>query len=1019
MVFMIGISGEGTEASIVDIPGDWTIIGETITIVNETVDVRGNVTIGDDGILILRDSTLIVNVTSVEEGLFVEQGGKLEAYSSTIEGNLSGSRIVIRNDTLLERTSVRRFCGDQNRAAITLEAGYVVINNSSVSSYGPKAMEVRTDLLMFNSTYSYIEFIYNHPDVVKDIKWVLRSCRYGIFSIIPSNGTGHNATATIEDSSFIGFHRALMIVIDRGLDLSIDGCTFTRNDHAITLFQGDGGIVRITNNSIVGPGTEGWSTGIEIKATVWSTLVTYGNMIEEVNVAYFIWTKEGPIVSISLNNLSARKCEYSVRAYSDYEPNPIFHISIHNSTFTEMYWGFMASVGTRISVYDTEHQPGYGRISENGHWIRAYSKVDVGEVRWMNGYPINEGTLDLIDSEENIVFSLNNEKLVPIQILGWERTREEFKMINELTPSVSESGIRFWGKTFDIWDYSQKVIEIVDDKEPEISVMSPRFGLSYNLTTIIASGTYSDAGSGLSSILFTLDNGVSTDLDSFDDGEWAFSTGILSEGYHELRLMAVDNVNNWANESIISFTVDTKVPQINLVGLPSITNTSQIVVYGSTEPWSTLSLKGIDHSIEYDGKINLTVQLIEGQNYLYLLVTDRAGNTNHTILQVKLDTTSPTLMVTYPWNGLWVNEREILVEGSTEVEANMDIGGVPVNLDQGRFNHIATLSQGDYELTINVTDIAGNKVSRTIPLNVDWTPPRLHIEEPERSPVYTRDNSIFILGTAEDGNLEYVSINGQEITIIDGSFVLEFEIDEGVHSFEIISMDAASNKNVTTILVFGDRTIPNFTINISAVEGELHRLGDNYYTGSDLAKIDITASESVFVQINGVLLGPGNPIAYSLELMEGSNELVVQVWDLAGNEAESHVSVVTFDSDPPSITLISPLPGYRTEDDSVLLIGMTEPGALLTVDGVNHPIGTDGTFQIAMMLSIGTNEISLEVEDLAGHSSSTSIVIHREEPVGGLQGAVGQWEWTVLTITVAITLGALVVLRYKWRKETR
>ena len=154
---------EVTEAGTSYITGDWTVANETVRVVDSTIDVSGNITIGAGGILVLENATLIANSTVEGEGIFVEVGGILEAYNSTIEGRSGLTVFRSLGDVRLTDARVQRM------GSMVLDDGYM----SSTNSYIWCRPVIRTDIDIVNSSLNNPLLEYNHPSVQRNITWVL------------------------------------------------------------------------------------------------------------------------------------------------------------------------------------------------------------------------------------------------------------------------------------------------------------------------------------------------------------------------------------------------------------------------------------------------------------------------------------------------------------------------------------------------------------------------------------------------------------------------------------------------------------------------------------------------------------------------------------------------------------------------------------------------------------------------------------------------------------------------------
>jgi len=1022
VVFVV-VSTEGTDATTTDILGDWNITNETVILVNETVDVRGNVTVGDGGVLILDNSSLFVNLSAEDVHLLVDRGGYLKAVDSRIYGSAHDSLMIIRNDTMLLRTTVLWFNNQPRGPAMLIEDGKIEILDSQVNVNGQRAMEVRTDILIVNTWIRPgIDLVYNHPSIDRDLTWDIRDNprdQWGTtINILPSNGTVHTVNARIDNMSFDRNTFGLNVTVSRGLNLTVTRCEFLVNSYAMRVWGSDGGRALIENNTIDGQRGYSSSFGIDLRVTLRSNLVVRYNLIKEVSTAYNIFTNGVSELNYTLSHALVRDCKFSVRVYSEVSTgNPTFHVEVRNSSFLRMRYGFSAFPGASISIYDTEHQKGLGSLYENGGSIRAFTLLEIGSVGWVNGRPISSGILDLRDVDGSIAFSMEIDNLGPVMMVGWERTRFTYFTHEVMTPSVTRGGHNFSGDAFDIWGPMPVAILLEDDVSPEVHILFPAQDQFHNEDLIVATGTYTEIGSGLSGLSYIIDNSDPIDFTSPPGGKWTLSIFNLSEGLHALMVTVVDGIGNTGTSETNYFTIDTLRPMIEMDGIPSIVNSSVLNYTARTEPFVSVLVNGVPQSVGYDGELSLDLDLREGPNAFLVWVTDRAGNVNSTTLNIILDSTPPDLIMTSPWNGTWITTRTVLIEGTTEADAILMIDGGRISHAGGRFQHSIALEQGEISIFIVVSDPMHNSITREVVLFVDWTRPRILIESPEVSPSFTSFTFKDIFGYVEDENLDSVLVNGETVTLLDGTFLARVELVEGRNEVSVSAEDVAENGNTTILIIVRDIEIPGYSVELSLQDMDLIEHGITYYSPSPEVRLDIRAVEPVIVEFDGQVYGPQDEISVVLLLDEGHNDIAIEVRDRAGNLAVPYETVVIVDTLPPSLTGIRPITGTKTKEESFILNGWTEPGAQLTINGIRYSVSSDGSFVERFEVGMGVNEFTIIVTDLVGNSNNVTIEVIGEEPDEVFLVSAVQYGLVLMLAAGAIFVIGAKVLRSRQKKD--
>ncbi|MFT5354705.1 MAG: hypothetical protein ACI9KE_001913 [Polyangiales bacterium] len=132
--------------------------------------------------------------------------------------------------------------------------------------------------------------------------------------------------------------------------------------------------------------------------------------------------------------------------------------------------------------------------------------------------------------------------------------------------------------------------------------------------------------------------------------------------------------------------------------------------------------------------------------------------------------------------------------------------------------------------------------------------------------------------------------------------------------------------------------------------------------------------------------GPSETIERQVEetqvrvaLSSGDYTWSVRALTSAGHGHESprgHFSVV-LDRTSPRVRLRSPTAGQLVQE-TALVSGRTEPGAIVTINGNNVPVGVDGSFRLSTSVRRGLTNIVVVARDSAGNSGTTTRSVLRQ-----------------------------------------
>jgi hypothetical protein len=422
---------------------------------------------------------------------------------------------------------------------------------------------------------------------------------------------------------------------------------------------------------------------------------------------------------------------------------------------------------------------------------------------------------------------------------------------------------------------------------------------------------------------------------------------------------------------------------------------------------------------------NFTMSLPEGDHQVTVRAVDEGDNIGTAIVNLTVDTMAPILSITTPKDGALVNTSQIRVEGRSEADAEVVLtrpGRDDIVVDvgpTGNFSFYVNLSEGENIMNFTASDLAGNKKTLQVVVELDTTPPSLTITSPEED-LLTNKSYVEISGTTDGNGGSTVTINGLPMDLdANGTFSQVFQLADGSYTFKVVARDDAGNSVMAVRNVKVDTTPPGLEVTVPE---------DNFLTNSPFVSI-VGSAESQNVTIGELEAEPyaGTQDGwwdfdelYPLE--EGTNEIVIMANDQAGNRVAKTITVI-LDTVPPELSVTEPVDGTNTKDAQLTIVGTTEPGATVRINGSVIP-DTDGSFSVPHSLVMGKNTITISSTDGAGNSNIITLNIRREkqsEPgttnLGS--GVLGLLLLLILLMVVAVFLLTYHVAMAKTSKEEK
>jgi hypothetical protein len=357
----------------------------------------------------------------------------------------------------------------------------------------------------------------------------------------------------------------------------------------------------------------------------------------------------------------------------------------------------------------------------------------------------------------------------------------------------------------------------IDTTSPNINITSPINNTNSTDNTLDVNYTISDAN--LQACWYSNDtysgNQTLSNCDNITSVTW-------NEGQHNVTVYVNDSFGN-INETSVTFTIDSIVPNINLIypaNNTSYTDNTLDINY-------TVSDTNLDScwysNDTYSGNQTLSscdnitsVTWTDGQHNVTIWANDSFGNINNSEITFRIDTIAPDLNITTPINNTNSTDNTLDIE-YTVSDANLqacwysnDTYSSNETLTCG--NNITSViwSEGQHNLTIWANDTVGNKSSFFVRFTIDSIAPNINITTPSNNTNST-DNLLDVNYTVSDANLQACwysndTYAGNESITCGTNISITWT--EGQHNVTIWANDSFGNENSSSVRFKTDTNAP-------------------------------------------------------------------------------------------------------------------------------------------------------------------------------------------------------------------
>gem|GEM_PF-499719 len=602
--------------------------------------------------------------------------------------------------------------------------------------------------------------------------------------------------------------------------------------------------------------------------------------------------------------------------------------------------------------------------------------------------------------------------------------------------------------------------------------VSINFIIDTNDTTPTISGSTQDVEPGaVVTVTFTGSDGVAETVQvvTGSDGSWSIeASNELVEGQFSVIATVTDAAGNTASASetgeidltdpaiTINPIEDTNdvTPSVsgNVIDVPAGTEVTLVITDSEGNEQTLTTITNADGTYTAD----IIADLSEGDFTVTASVSDTAGNSSTATVTGTVDLTAPSVTIN---NIADTNDTTPTLTGSTQGLASGSEVTLIVTDSLGAEQQLVTtisadgtwsieiptaLSEGDFTVTANVSDNAGNAAQDSQLGSVDTTPPLVAINDFADS----NDTTPIFSGTTSDvapGSLVSVLVtdaNGESQTLTavvseDGTWQVGATqtVAEGDFTITATVTDAAGNEASDTVSgtidlsapIIAINTIPDSADTTPTISGSVQ----NVPAGTTVT-LTVTDAGGNTQTITTQTLADGSwTVDTTNELVEGDFSVNAIISDEAGNQSEASAQG-TIDNTAPNITIDA----LADSNDTTPTISGTATGepegtvvTIIVTDEAGNPqtitteVQADGTFSVDVPNELSEGEFTVEVSvtDTAGNETTATTTGEVDtaaptviiDPVGDTNNttptisgtATGEPEGTVVTITVTDEAG--------------
>ncbi|MFW3145753.1 MAG: Ig-like domain-containing protein [Thermoplasmatota archaeon] len=455
------------------------------------------------------------------------------------------------------------------------------------------------------------------------------------------------------------------------------------------------------------------------------------------------------------------------------------------------------------------------------------------------------------------------------------------------------------------------------------------------------------------------------------------------EGNHQVVMRFYDHYNNLISHTV-TFTVDLTDPVIDITFPAQGSVISNNLVHFRWDASDNTEVDKVLVSIDQGDMVekggNGFDELLDGGPHtITVTAVDLAGNMEQDSLafvvskNTSLNIISPRLSRPTKETSLVVSWEYLIADlGIGQVEVKLD-NKAPATLGPGTLSYeMEILEEGEHRISVIAEDLAGNVVSDSVDVIVDWTPPTIGFVYPEPG-VFLNTSKLSIEWSSYerwgfDHYELYVDGNLQSGGLTQGRYNLE--LGPGQHDILVKAFDQAGNMGRENITVNIDLSSPTLRI----LEPLDDVITDQYVTFKWESEDDSGISHMNFT-LDGKRTDVGLSTSRQVQLSEGKHKFVLYSVDIAGNVRSISKEYIV-DLTEPVIRIENISSGYIKQWRGYLKWSIEEAVGLkslvLKVDDTTYQIDVHSTF-FEQELNEGEHTIVMKATDMGGHTTTVTM----------------------------------------------